>query len=124
MSESASKRYPPELKERAVRMVAEIRDQHDSQWAAMNQVSQLLGVGTDQGGPADGYCSHPAPDALRGACLLRACPGASYAAWAASKTVRWMSSGRTANAWSSRYSTGEASLLEPRAIRSAQPLGS
>jgi hypothetical protein len=31
----------------AVRMVVEIRDQHESGWAAMNQVSQLLGIGRD-----------------------------------------------------------------------------
>ena len=42
------KRYPPELKERAVRMVAEIRAEHDSEWAAMARVSQLLGVGTPE----------------------------------------------------------------------------
>ena len=27
-------------------MVAEIRDQHESEWAAMSQVSQLLGIGS------------------------------------------------------------------------------
>ena len=43
---SASRRYPPELKERAVRMVGEIRGDHDSDWAAMGQVAQLLGVGS------------------------------------------------------------------------------
>ena len=42
------RRYPPELKERAVRMVAEIRVEHDSEWAAMARVSQLLGVGTPE----------------------------------------------------------------------------
>jgi transposase len=42
------KRYPPELKERAVRMVAEIRTDHDSEWAAMTRVSELLGVGTPE----------------------------------------------------------------------------
>ena len=40
------KRYPAELKQRAVRMVAEIRDDHESEWAAMAKVSELLGVGT------------------------------------------------------------------------------
>ncbi len=30
MSGGSSRRYPPELRERAVRMVAEIRGQHDS----------------------------------------------------------------------------------------------
>ena len=29
----SSRRYPPDLRERAVRMVAEISDQHDSEWA-------------------------------------------------------------------------------------------
>jgi len=42
------KRYPPELKERAVRMVAEIRAEHESEWAAMTRVSELLGVGTPE----------------------------------------------------------------------------
>jgi transposase len=42
------KRYPPELKERAVRMVAEIRGEHDSEWAAMTRVAELLGVGTPE----------------------------------------------------------------------------
>jgi transposase len=42
----ASRRYPPELKERAVRMVAEIRGDHESEWAAMAQVADLLGVGS------------------------------------------------------------------------------
>jgi transposase len=36
------------LRERAVRMVAEIRAEHDSEWAAMARVSQLLGVGTPE----------------------------------------------------------------------------
>jgi transposase len=42
----SSKRYPVELRERAVRMVTEIRGDHESEWAAMSQVAQLLGVGT------------------------------------------------------------------------------
>jgi transposase len=48
MSGNTSRRYPPELKERAVRMVTEIREQHESDWAAMNQVAQLLGVGSGE----------------------------------------------------------------------------
>ena len=48
MSGSTSKRYPAELRERAVRMVAEIRSEHESEWAAMTQVAQLLGVGTPE----------------------------------------------------------------------------
>ncbi|MCW2838486.1 MAG: transposase, partial [Marmoricola sp.] len=48
MSGRTSKRYPVELRERAVRMVAEIRSDHESEWAAMTQVAQLLGVGTPE----------------------------------------------------------------------------
>jgi transposase len=48
MSGSTSKRYPAELRERAVRMVGEIRGEHDSEWAAMTQVARLLGVGTPE----------------------------------------------------------------------------
>jgi transposase len=44
MPGNTSKRYPPELKERAVRMVAEIRGEHDSEWAAMARVAELLGI--------------------------------------------------------------------------------
>jgi transposase len=44
MSGNASRRYPPELRERAVRMVAEVRGDHDSEWAAIGKVAQLLGV--------------------------------------------------------------------------------
>jgi transposase len=42
------KRHPPELKEGSVRMVAEIRSEHDSEWAAMTRVAELLGVGTPE----------------------------------------------------------------------------
>ena len=42
------KRYPPELKERAVRMVAENVGEHESEWAAMTRVAELLGVGTPE----------------------------------------------------------------------------
>jgi hypothetical protein len=38
--------YPPELRKRAVRMVAEVTPNYDSQWAAINAVAQKLGVGT------------------------------------------------------------------------------
>lgn len=48
MSSSTSRRYPVELRERAVRMVGEIRTDHDSEWAAMSQVAALLGVGTPE----------------------------------------------------------------------------
>ena len=46
MSGSTWKRYPPELRERAVRMVGEIAGQHESEWAAMTEVARLLGVGS------------------------------------------------------------------------------
>jgi len=46
MSGSTSRRYPAELRERAVRMVGEVRADHDSEWAAMAKVAELLGVGT------------------------------------------------------------------------------
>jgi transposase len=41
-----SGKYPPELRERAVRMVAEIRGDHESEWAAMGAVASMLGVRT------------------------------------------------------------------------------
>lgn len=41
-------RYPQELRERAVRMVAEVRADHDSEWAAMEHVAHLLGVGSTE----------------------------------------------------------------------------
>jgi len=41
-------KYPEELRERAVRMVAEIRPQHGSQWAAICAVAGMLGVGTPE----------------------------------------------------------------------------
>jgi transposase len=45
MAGGSSRRYPPELRERAVRMVAEISGQHDSEWSAISEVARLLGVG-------------------------------------------------------------------------------
>lgn len=41
----SSKKYPQELRERAVRMFVEVRGQHQSEWAAMGAVAELLGVG-------------------------------------------------------------------------------
>ncbi len=38
--------YPAELRERAVRLVAESREHHDSEWAAITSVATKLGVGT------------------------------------------------------------------------------
>ena len=45
---STSKRYPAELKDRVVRMVAEIRSEHGSEWAAVESVAEKLGIGTAQ----------------------------------------------------------------------------
>lgn len=38
--------YPPELRERAVRMVVESRADHVSKWEAMGSVAGKLGIGT------------------------------------------------------------------------------
>jgi transposase len=38
--------YPQELRERAVRMVAEVRPNYESDWAAIGAVAQKLGIGT------------------------------------------------------------------------------
>jgi transposase len=48
MSGSSSRRYPPELRQRAVRLVAEIRSEQESEWAAMGRVAELLGVKTPE----------------------------------------------------------------------------
>lgn len=40
--------YPPELRERAVRMVAEVQDDYDSPWSAMNAVAEKLGIGAGE----------------------------------------------------------------------------
>jgi transposase len=38
--------YPPELRERAVRMVAEVQSEYPSQWAAIGAVASKLGIGS------------------------------------------------------------------------------
>ncbi len=48
ISDGSSKRYPLELRERAVRMVAEISDQDKSEWTAITEVAGLRGVGTGE----------------------------------------------------------------------------
>ena len=39
-------KYPAELRERAVRMVRESAADHESEWAAINAVASMLGVGS------------------------------------------------------------------------------
>ena len=39
-------KYPLELRDRAVRMVAEVRPDYDSRWAAICAVSGKLGIGS------------------------------------------------------------------------------
>jgi transposase-like protein len=38
--------YPVELRQRAVRMVAKVRPNYESDWAAITAVAQKLGIGT------------------------------------------------------------------------------
>ena len=45
---AAPRKYPEELRERAVRMVAEVRPQYPSQWAAITAVAGMLGIGTPE----------------------------------------------------------------------------
>jgi transposase len=40
--------YPLELRRRAVRMVAEVRPECDTEWAAMKAVASKLGIGTTE----------------------------------------------------------------------------
>ena len=39
-----SNRYPPELRERAVRMVREHRGEHPSEWAAIGSIAKKFGM--------------------------------------------------------------------------------
>ena len=48
MPGETSRRYPPELRERAVRMYGEVRPEHPTDWAAMGQVADLLGISTPE----------------------------------------------------------------------------
>ncbi|WP_327375413.1 IS3 family transposase [Streptomyces sp. NBC_01216] len=43
-----SSHYPLELRRRAVRMVAEVRPDYDTEWAALKAVAQKLGIGTTE----------------------------------------------------------------------------
>jgi transposase-like protein len=40
---NTTKRYSPEVRERAVRLVLENQGSHESQWAAINSISQKIG---------------------------------------------------------------------------------
>ncbi len=40
---SKAKRFSPEVRERAVRMVQEHRSEHDSQWAAIRSIAEKIG---------------------------------------------------------------------------------
>lgn len=40
--------YPLELRKRAVRMVAEVRPEYDTEWSAMKAVATKLGIGTTE----------------------------------------------------------------------------
>ena len=42
------RKYPPELRERAVRMVLEHRDDYPTEWAAINSIAAKLGIGTGE----------------------------------------------------------------------------
>lgn len=48
MSGRTSPNYPPEMRERAVRMVQELTETRGSQWAAIEVVTEQLGIGTHE----------------------------------------------------------------------------
>ena len=43
-----TQRYPQELKDRAVRLVAESRDQYESEWKAIESIAAKLGIGSTE----------------------------------------------------------------------------
>ena len=46
-SKSTSKKFSPEVQERAVRMVFEHQDEYESQWAAMASIAEKIGCTTE-----------------------------------------------------------------------------
>ena len=46
MGAKSSRRYPEELKQRAVQMVVDLRSESVSEWEAMGRVADLLGIGS------------------------------------------------------------------------------
>ncbi len=48
MAGGRGQQYPGEIRERAVRMVAESRPDHGSEWEAMRSVASKLGIGTTE----------------------------------------------------------------------------
>lgn len=45
---AGTKRYPQELKARAVQMVIDARGGQESEWATISRVADLLGIGTPE----------------------------------------------------------------------------
>ena len=76
MSGGSSRRYPPELRERAVRMVAEIRaDQHGSEWAGRSRTGHRRMVHWFKHQRLYEFCGD-IPPATLGRGLLRSTPEA------------------------------------------------
>lgn len=46
MGAKSSRRYPEELKQRAVQMAVDLRNDSTSEWEAMGRVADLLGIGS------------------------------------------------------------------------------
>ena len=81
-------KYPDELRERAVRMVAEVRPQYPSEWAAMKAVARLLGMAPRR--RCASGCARPRSTPVR----RRACTSAGGRGAAASCAGRPPSSNR------------------------------
>jgi transposase len=47
VGQKSSRRYPEELKQRAVQMVVDLRGESVSEWEAMGRVADLLGIGAE-----------------------------------------------------------------------------